>query len=76
MFTGNKNGKTIYAIYTVEEGEGLPSVISWTGNLPKGEIVLLQNGKRVNYKVENGRVTLQVPEGICVESLAFRFEKK
>lgn len=73
-FTGNKDGKTIYAIYTVEEGEGLPSVISWTGNLPKGKILLLQNGKSVNYKIENGKVTLQVPEGICVESLAFRFE--
>lgn len=75
-FTGNKDGKTIYAIYIVGDGECLPSVISWVGNVPRGKIVLLQNKKKINYKVENDRVTLQIPEDVWTEPLVFRFEKK
>ena len=45
-FTAAKDGKTLYAIYTLEEGEQLPATISWTGNVPRGKMVLLCNGKR------------------------------
>lgn len=75
-FTANKDGKTLYAIYTVEDNESLPATITWKGNLPKGKMILLQNGKKVSYKVEGEQVTVKLPENIHTESLAFRFELK
>lgn len=75
-FTANKDGKTLYAIYTVEENESLPETITWKGNLPKGKMVLLQNGKKVSYKVEGEQVTVKLPKNVHTESLAFRFELK
>ena len=73
-FTANKDGKTLYAIYTVEEGEQLPATITWKGNLPKGKMTLLQNGKKVNYKTNGDEVTVTIPTGTRTESLAFRFQ--
>ena len=57
-FTADKNGKTLYAIYTLPEGETLPATIEWEGNEPKGKITLLQNGKRVKYTCQNGKVII------------------
>ena len=48
-FTANKDGETLYAIYTVSDGETLPATIEWKGNLPKGKMTLLQTGKKVKY---------------------------
>ena len=73
-FTANKDGKTLYAIYTIEENETLPNEISWTGNLPKGKMTLLQTGKKVSYTCRDNRVTVQLPKGLKCESLAFRFQ--
>ena len=75
-FTANKDGKTLYAIYAVEEGEQLPATISWTGNVPRGKMVLLSTGKRVKYHCEGDKVTITLPKGLTSESLVFRFEKK
>lgn len=75
-FTANKDGKTLYAIYTVEENESLPDMISWRGNLPQGKMVLLQKGKSVSYKTEGDRVFVKLPRNVRTESLVFRFEKK
>ncbi len=35
-FTADKDGKTLYAIYALPEGEALPESIEWTGNVPAG----------------------------------------
>lgn len=75
-FTANKDGKTLYAIYALPEGEELPETIEWEGNLPKGKLTLLQNGKRVKYSCKDGKVTVQLPDGLLNESLAFRFKVK
>lgn len=75
-FTANKDGKKLYAIYTIQEGEELPETISWTGNVPRGKMILLSNGKRVKYRCDNDRVTVTLPKGLPNESLAFCFEKK
>ncbi len=75
-FTANKDGKTLYAIYTVEEGEQLPASITWKGNVPKGKMTLLQNKKSVSYRVNGDEVTVQLPKGLRAESLAFRFTLK
>ncbi len=75
-FTQSKGGKTIYAIYTLADGESLPSEIQWKGNLPKGKIRLLSSGKNVRYKCEEGIVTVSLPEGVDNEPVAFEFEKR
>ena len=41
-FTADKDGKTLYAIYALPEGEELPETIEWTGNIPNGKMTLLQ----------------------------------
>lgn len=60
-FTADKNGKTLYAIYALEDGEKTPKTITWTENKPKGKLVLLQNGKSVKYTVKGNQVTVTLP---------------
>lgn len=75
-FTANKDGKTLYAIYALPEGEELPEIIEWEGNEPSGKMTLLQNGKRVKYTCENGKVKVTLPQGLKNETLAFSFKVK
>lgn len=75
-FTADKNGKTLYAIYALEDGEKTPKTITWTENKPKGKLVLLQNGKSVKYTVKGNQVTVTLPSGLKNESLAFKFNSK
>lgn len=75
-FTADKNGKTLYAIYTLEDGEKTPKTITWTENKPKGKLVLLQNGKSVKYTVKGNQVTVTLPSGLKNEPLAFKFNSK
>ena len=75
-FTAHKDGKTLYAIYTPADGETLPETITWKGNLPKGKMVLLANGKKVKYRTEGDLVTVTLPKGLEDGPLAFRFELK
>ena len=75
-FTADKNGKTLYAIYALEDGEKTPKTITWTENKPKGKLVLLQNGKSVKYTVKGNQVTVTLPSGLKNEPLAFKFNFK
>ena len=75
-FTADKNGKTLYAIYALEDGEKPPKTITWTENKPKGKLVLLQNGKSVKYTVKGNQVTVTLPSGLKNEPLAFKFNSK
>ncbi|WP_233905892.1 alpha-L-fucosidase [Segatella copri] len=75
-FTADKNGKTLYAIYALEDGEKTPKTITWTENKPKGKLVLLQNGKSVKYTVKGNQVTVPLPSGLKNEPLAFKFNSK
>ena len=75
-FTADKNGKTLYAIYALEDGEKTPKTITWTENKPKGKLVLLQNGKSVKYSVKGNQVTVTLPSGLKNEPLAFKFNSK
>ena len=75
-FTADKDGKTLYAIYALPEGEELPEIIEWEGNEPSGKMTLLQNGKRVKYTCENGKVKVTLPQGLKNETLAFSFKVK
>ena len=75
-FTADNNGKTLYAIYALEDGEKTPKTITWTENKPKGKLVLLQNGKSVKYTVKGNQVTVTLPSGLKNEPLAFKFNSK
>lgn len=75
-FTADKNGKTLYAIYALEDGEKTPKTITWTENKPKGKLILLQNGKSVKYTVKGNQVTVTLPSGLKNEPLAFKFNPK
>ncbi len=75
-FTADKNGRTLYAIYALEDGEKLPKTLSWTTNKPIGKLILLQNGKAVKYQVKGDQVTVNIPTGLKTEPLAFAFNVK
>lgn len=75
-FTADKNGKTLYAIYALEDGEKTPKTITWTENKPKGKLILLQNGKSVKYTVKGNQVTVTLLSGLKNEPMAFKFNFK
>ncbi|MBR5925034.1 MAG: alpha-L-fucosidase [Bacteroidales bacterium] len=73
-FTASKDGKTIYAIYALPDGETLPATLEWKGNLPlKGCVTLLNNGKKLKAVVKDGEVILKLPKGLKQEPLALKF---
>ena len=69
-FTAANDGRTLYAIYRLEEGETLPSEISWTGNLPRRGVTLLSSGKKLKSCVENQRVIVTLPKNMPQQSFA------
>lgn len=74
-FTANKDGKTLYAVYALPEGENLPATIEWEGNAPKkgSKITLLQNKKGVKWNTKNGKTTVTLPRNLKQEPLVLSF---
>ncbi|MBR5074021.1 MAG: alpha-L-fucosidase [Bacteroidales bacterium] len=72
-FTVSKDGKSLYAVYALKDGETLPESISWNGNLPMGKVKLLNTGKTVKAKIKDGVVTITLPKNLRQEPLAFLF---
>ncbi len=75
-FTANKDGKTLYAIYALEDGEQLPATLEWEGNLPKGSMKMLKGNRTVRYTVKDGKVKVTLPKGIKNEPIALQFKVK
>ena len=75
-FTQSKDGKTMYAIYALPEGETVPETISWVGNIPKGKVTLISNGRVLKTTVKKGRVTVTLPTFPQNDSFALKFDKK
>ena len=73
-FTKAKDSSHYYAIYRLDEGETLPSTISWSEHLPKKSIRLLSNGKNLKYKLEGNRVTVTLPRQLPQQSLALEID--
>lgn len=73
-FTGDKDGKTIYAIYTLADNETLPATISWRGNVPTKSVRLVMNGKKVKYVKKGDFVTVTLPKGMKQESVALEIK--
>lgn len=72
-FTASKDGATIYAIYSLPEGEKLPSRIEWQGNIPQGEMRLLKGNRKLKYEVKGDKVIVNLPKNLANEPLAMKF---
>ena len=75
-FTADKDEETLYAIYSLPEGDELPEFIEWTGNVPTGKVKLLENGKSLSYSVNGDKVKVKLPKNMKKDSLALQFKKK
>lgn len=75
-FTADKDGKTLYAVYTVKDGEEMPAAIEWEGNIPTGTMKLLNKNVSVRYQCDGNKVKVTLPKGLANEPLAFRFTVK
>lgn len=71
-FTASHDGKNLYAIYTLDDNEQLPSKISWTGNVPRNRngVRLLSTGKRIPCTILGDKVTVTLPKGLHEETFA------
>ena len=72
-FTADKDGKTLYAVYALPEGENLPETIEWTGNIPTGKMKMLKGNKTVKYTSKDGKVRVTLPKGLKNEPIALQF---
>lgn len=78
-FTESKDKQKTYALYALRDGENIPEIIEWEGNLPAShtKMILLQTGKKVKYTCEGNKVKVYLPKGTVKrnESLAFAYHK-
>ena len=72
-FNTSKDGKTLYAIYALPDGENLPTELTWSGNIPKGKVTFLNNGKNVKATIKDGTVSVKCPKGLADEPVALKF---
>lgn len=75
-FTAAKDGKSLFAIYQLNEGEAVPAQLTWTGNLPAKGVRLLSTGKKLKTKVTGDRVTVTLPKQMPRESFALELKMK
>lgn len=75
-FTADKDGETLYAIYTLADGETLPETIEWHVNIPKGKVKILNNKKYAKTQVKDGKVMVTLPKGLRNEPIAMQFKIK
>ena len=69
-FTASKDGQRLYAICLPQAGEDIPRTLTWTGNLPRTGIRLLSTGKKLKTRIDNGCVTVTLPERMSHEPFA------
>jgi len=62
-FTQSKDGKKIYALVCLEEGNPLPRKLVWKGNEPSpgSKMICLQTGKTVSWKKTNAGIEVSLP---------------
>jgi alpha-L-fucosidase len=79
-FTSSKDGKTIYAIVCLEEGQPLPASVSWQGNLPlkASKMELLHTRQTVKWQQSGDDVVVFLPKNLPagMPALAFSFTVK
>jgi alpha-L-fucosidase len=74
-FTQSKDGKKIYAIACLKEGEKMPAKIVWKGNEPArgGKLVCLQTGKAVRWKKTAEGIEVSLPANLPADLPAIAF---
>lgn len=75
-FTADKDGRTLYAIYALPEGESVPATVTWHGNIPQGSVKMLGNNRSLKYEVKGETVTVHLPKGMSNEPFALTFHVK
>ena len=74
----HKNGRTLYALYALPEGETLPAVIEWEGNVPERgtSVRLLSTGQRMKWIERDGKVAVTLPAKLAgsTEPIALQFD--
>ena len=75
-FTADKDGRTLYAIYALPDGEQLPATIEWTGNVPTGKVKMLKGNKTLKCVKTGDRVKITLPKGVVNEPVALQFTIK
>ncbi|NDV65601.1 alpha-L-fucosidase [Bacteroides sp. 224] len=76
-FTQSKDGKKIYSITCLTEGEAIPETISWKGWEPKkgSAIRYVPTGQKVKWtKTNDGDIVITLPKGIKQGCAAVAFE--
>ncbi len=74
-FTASKDGRTLYALYPSQPGNDAPQMLSWSGNVPKGKVVLIGKDLKLKTSVQGENVTVTLPQGSVKagEPFALRF---
>lgn len=74
-FTASKDGRTLYALYPSQPGNDAPRTLSWSGNVPKGKVVLIGKDLKLKTSVQGENVTVTLPQGSVKagEPFALRF---
>ncbi len=76
-FTGNKDGKTVYAMVAADEQHPLGKTVTWRSHVPaKAQTVrLLATGKTLKCSVDqSGAVTVNLPKSLVGSTLPVVFE--
>lgn len=75
-FTQSKDGKKVYAITCLKEGESIPQTISWKGNEPKAgsAVRYLPTGKKVKWRKINDGIEVTLPANLPSGQPAVAFE--
>ena len=67
-----------YALYALPEGETLPAVIEWEGNVPERgtSVRLLSTGQRMKWIERDGKVAVTLPAKLAgsTEPIALQFD--
>ena len=79
-FTQNNKEGIRYALVCIQEGNSLPTKVSWKVNLPKKgtTMKLLQTGEKVHWEIEGDQVSVLIPSAVgkmnkVPAALAFSF---
>lgn len=75
-FNADKDGRTLYAIYALPDGEHLPSTLTWTGNVPVGKVKMLRGNRTLKCVKKGKQVTVVLPKDVKDEPVALQFTFK
>ncbi|MDR0939172.1 MAG: alpha-L-fucosidase [Mediterranea sp.] len=78
-FTADKNGRTLYALYALPDGETMPESIEWQGNIPsrQSKMKLVSTGQNVKWEADaEGKVSVRLPRKYVgsTEMITLEFE--